>query len=120
MKSFFENDAVELSPDGKELVILDQTLLPNQEKYITITTAEQLFYAITLLKVRGSHASHRYIGGPGPCDVHEPLRDKRPESVREGVFACEEISCDKPSFSRRPFYRPEPYGKLLLRADEHG
>lgn len=56
MKSFFEKDAVELSPDGKELVILDQTLLPNQEKYITITTAEQLFYAITLLKVRGSHA----------------------------------------------------------------
>ena len=56
MKSFFENDAVELTQDGKELVILDQSLLPNQEKYIHITTAEQLFYAITLLKVRGSHA----------------------------------------------------------------
>ncbi|MBR3030836.1 MAG: S-methyl-5-thioribose-1-phosphate isomerase [Bacteroidales bacterium] len=56
MKSFFENDAVELTQDGKELIILDQTLLPNQEKYIHITTAEQLFYAITLLKVRGSHA----------------------------------------------------------------
>jgi len=56
MKNFFENDAVELTPDGKELIILDQTLLPNQEKYIHITTAEQLFYAITLLKVRGSHA----------------------------------------------------------------
>ena len=52
MKSFFENDAVELSQDGKELVILDQTLLPNQEKYIHITTAEQLFYAITLLKAK--------------------------------------------------------------------
>lgn len=56
MKNFFEKDAVELSQDGLELIILDQSMLPHQETYIHITTAEQLFYAITLQKVRGSMA----------------------------------------------------------------
>jgi len=49
-------DAVELTPNGREVIILDQTLLPNQEKFLHITTAEQIFYSITLLKVRGAPA----------------------------------------------------------------
>lgn len=56
MKSIFEYDAVELSENGKEVIILDQTLLPKQEKFIQITTAEQLFFALTQLKVRGAPA----------------------------------------------------------------
>lgn len=49
-------DTVELSSNGQEVIILDQTLLPYQEKLLHLTTAEQVFYAITLLKVRGVSA----------------------------------------------------------------
>lgn len=56
MESIFPYDVVELDPKGKELVVLDQSLLPHQEKFIHITAPEQLFYAITLLKVRGASA----------------------------------------------------------------
>ncbi len=56
MKSILEYDSVELSENGKDLVILDQSLLPNEEKFLHLTSAEQIFYAITLLKVRGAPA----------------------------------------------------------------
>lgn len=56
MENIFNYDSVELSPNGREVVILDQTLLPNQEKFLHLTTAEQVFFAITLLKLRGAPA----------------------------------------------------------------
>ena len=56
MKSIFEYDSVELSDNGRDLIILDQSLLPNQEKFLHLTSAEQIFYSITLLKVRGAPA----------------------------------------------------------------
>ena len=56
MKSVFPYDSVELSPNGREVVILDQTQLPTQEKFLHLTTAEQIFYSITRLKVRGAPA----------------------------------------------------------------
>jgi len=56
IRSAISFDTVELSPNGREVIILDQTLLPNQEKFLHLTTAEQLFYSITLLKVRGAPA----------------------------------------------------------------
>lgn len=52
----FPFDSVELSPNGREVIILDQTLLPNQEKFLHLTTAEEIFFSITLLKVRGAPA----------------------------------------------------------------
>ena len=56
MDSALPFDTVELSPNAREVVILDQTLLPNQEKFLHLTSAEQIFYSITLLKVRGAPA----------------------------------------------------------------
>ena len=41
---------------AEELVILDQTLLPNEEKFIRLATAEEMYDAIKLLKVRGAPA----------------------------------------------------------------
>lgn len=38
------------------IVILDQTLLPNREEYVTLTTAEEVWDAIYKLKVRGAPA----------------------------------------------------------------
>ena len=56
MKSIFPFDSVELSANGREVIILDQTQLPTQEKFLHLTTAEEMFYAITRLKVRGAPA----------------------------------------------------------------
>ena len=56
MKSIFPFDSVELSANGREVIILDQTQLPTQEKFLHLTTAEEIFYAITRLKVRGAPA----------------------------------------------------------------
>ena len=42
--------------EREELVIIDQTLLPNEERFITLTTAEEMYDAIKLLRVRGAPA----------------------------------------------------------------
>ena len=56
MENIFPYDSVELSANGREVVILDQTQLPNQERFLHLVTAEHIFYAITRLKVRGAPA----------------------------------------------------------------
>ena len=47
---------VRLNSDGTAIVILDQTLLPNEERYIELNSAEALFEAIYALRVRGAPA----------------------------------------------------------------
>ena len=47
---------IELSESGRKITILDQTLLPGEEKYIEITNREEMFDAIATLKVRGAPA----------------------------------------------------------------
>ena len=47
---------VRLGDDQSSVVILDQTLLPNETKYLTLRTAEELWQAIYLLQVRGAPA----------------------------------------------------------------
>jgi len=47
---------VRLSDDETAVTILDQTLLPNETKYITIKEKKELFEAIYLLRVRGAPA----------------------------------------------------------------
>lgn len=42
--------------ESDELFIIDQTLLPNEEKEIRLTTPEEMFDAIKLLRVRGAPA----------------------------------------------------------------
>lgn len=56
MDKIFPYDSVELSEDGKELIILDQSVLPNAEVFLRLTSAGEIFFAITLLKVRGAPA----------------------------------------------------------------
>ena len=53
---------VRLGEDGGSVVILDQTLLPNEEKYITLTTPEQCWEAIHSLRVRGAPAIGIFAG----------------------------------------------------------
>lgn len=49
-------NSVVLSEDGKELVILDQTLLPGEVKYLRLSRAEDIWEAIYALRVRGAPA----------------------------------------------------------------
>lgn len=45
---------VRLGDDERSVVVLDQTLLPNETKYLTLTTAETMWEAIFSLRVRGA------------------------------------------------------------------
>ena len=47
---------VVLSEDGKSVVIIDQTRLPNHTEYLALKTPEQFYDAIHELKVRGAPA----------------------------------------------------------------
>jgi methylthioribose-1-phosphate isomerase len=69
------------------LYLLDQTLLPNEEKYITPTTKEDYYYAIKSLQVRGAPAIGIFAAyGMAliDCDKHELkqyLDSARPTAV---------------------------------------
>lgn len=47
---------VRLGDDRASVVILDQTLLPNEVKYLTLRTQEEMYEAIRSLRVRGAPA----------------------------------------------------------------
>ena len=47
---------VRLSEDGQAVVIIDQTLLPDEVRYISLKTAEEMHDAIFSLRVRGAPA----------------------------------------------------------------
>lgn len=49
-------DTVKLSDEGDALVIIDQTLLPNEVKYLSLTETPEICEAIKLLRVRGAPA----------------------------------------------------------------
>jgi len=65
MKNALSLDTAVLSEDGKALVILDQTLLPNEVKYLSLTKAEDIWEAIYSLRVRGAPA----IGVAAACGL---------------------------------------------------
>lgn len=47
-------DAVRLADDDEAVVIIDQTQLPNRTVYLSLTTPQEMYDAIYLLKVRGA------------------------------------------------------------------
>ena len=49
-------DTVKLSDAGDALVIIDQTLLPNEVRYLSLTATEDIWEAIRALRVRGAPA----------------------------------------------------------------
>lgn len=56
MDKFFEYDAVEWNAERTGVRIIDQTRLPHEEVFLTLTTPEEIYQAIYLLKVRGAPA----------------------------------------------------------------
>ncbi|MCR4991327.1 MAG: S-methyl-5-thioribose-1-phosphate isomerase [Lachnospiraceae bacterium] len=55
-KNILEHNTVELDEKDNSLVIIDQTLLPGRIELIKLKTAEEIWDAIYLLKVRGAPA----------------------------------------------------------------
>ena len=49
-------ESVRLSDDGRSVIIIDQTRLPNHTEYLTLSSAEDIWEAIFRLKVRGAPA----------------------------------------------------------------
>ena len=58
----FQLENIKLGPDGRALIILDQSLLPNEETYITLNTPESCWEAIHSLRVRGAPAIGIFAG----------------------------------------------------------
>ena len=56
LKQVTHIDNVRLSDDGCSVIIIDQTRLPNHVEYISLHTAQEIWDAIQLLKVRGAPA----------------------------------------------------------------
>lgn len=55
-KSILDYETVDIDLESKELVIIDQTKLPGNIEIIRISTAQEIWDAIYLLKVRGAPA----------------------------------------------------------------
>jgi methylthioribose-1-phosphate isomerase len=55
-------DNIKLSGDGRSVVIIDQTQLPNRLIYLTLSRAEECYDAIRTLKVRGAPAIGIFAG----------------------------------------------------------
>ena len=56
MENALNLDTVVLAENKKAIILLDQTLLPNKTKYITLDKAEDIWEAIYALRVRGAPA----------------------------------------------------------------
>lgn len=55
MKTEFTNDLIEpIQWKNDSLILLDQTLLPTETKFLELTTAEEVWEAIRVLRVRGA------------------------------------------------------------------
>lgn len=77
------------------LMILDQTLLPNEKKYEKITSSGQMWEAIKKLKVRGAPA----IGIAAAFGVYVEIVRQSPGS-RESFLRCVNDTCKLLSSSR--------------------
>ncbi len=72
-------DNVKLREDGRAVVIIDQSLLPNKTEYIELDTPEKMYDAIFHLKVRGAPA----IGiCAAYCMAVLALEEAQPKAIR--------------------------------------
>lgn len=67
---------IRLSESRSSVIILDQSLLPNEEKYIELKTAEEMYEAIQKLRVRGAPAIGIFAGYAMAALAHQMLKYK--------------------------------------------
>ncbi|MCD8149454.1 MAG: S-methyl-5-thioribose-1-phosphate isomerase [Clostridiales bacterium] len=87
MSNALNLDTVILSEDGKSIIILDQTLLPNETKYLSLDKAEDIWEAIYKLRVRGAPA----IGVTGGFAYYILSSQLETDDMDEFVAKCTEI-----------------------------
>ena len=58
----FQLENIKLADDDSAIIILDQSLLPNEEKYITLNDPDSCWEAIHSLRVRGAPAIGIFAG----------------------------------------------------------
>ena len=64
-KNILDYDTVELDEAQDAVIIIDQTLLPGKIELIALHTAQEMWDAIYLLKVRGAQVDIAYSGKEG-------------------------------------------------------
>lgn len=74
-----ENDLMTIQWKNNNLILLDQTLLPNEIVYEEIETVEAVWYAIKNMKVRGAPA----IGVTAGYGVYIGVRDKEVDTFED-------------------------------------
>lgn len=74
---------VRFNEQADGVIILDQTLLPGKEAYLTLTTAEEIWDAIYKLKLRGAPA----IGVAAAYGIYVCAR--RIDTAEKSVFVNE-------------------------------
>ena len=90
-------DNVRLSDDGKAVVIVDQTQLPNRLVYLTLRTPKELYDAILELKVRGAPAIGICAGYAAYC-VAQTIRATSHEAFfREFAAFCAYLEGARPT-----------------------
>ena len=103
--------------EDDKLLILDQTLLPGQEKYIEIHTKEDVWHAIKKLQVRGAPA----IGVAAAYGVFIATRELQSENYRDFArdFHCakEYIATARPTAVNLSWALNRMESKLLAMGD---
>ncbi len=112
-------DTVTLSEDGKHIVIVDQTLLPGETKYLSLDRAEDIWEAIYKLRVRGAPA----IGVTGAL-AYSVLADQiETEETDEFVEQCtrimEYINSSRPTAVNLSWALNRMHARLLAERDGH-
>ena len=90
-------DNIKLSDDGRSVVIIDQTLLPNRLEYIALTTREEMFEAIAMLRVRGAPAIGICAGYCAYCLALQAPHDSFDDFYDHWVEDCRYLNGSRPT-----------------------
>ena len=117
MENALNLDTVVLAENKKAIVLLDQTLLPNETKYITLDKAEDIWEAIYALRVRGAPAIG-VTGGYAYYILADQLKtDNMDEFVAECTKIMEYINSSRPTAVNLSWALNRMHGVLLAQKD---
>ena len=118
MENALNLDTVLLAEDKKHVIILDQTLLPNECKYLTLDKAEDIWEAIYALRVRGAPA----IGVAGGYAYYVLANQIDTEDMDEFVEKCtkmmEYINSSRPTAVNLSWALNRMHGVLMAEKDQ--
>lgn len=109
-------DTVRLSDEGDALVIIDQTLLPNEVKYLSLTRTEDIWEAIRALRVRGAPA----IGVAAAFGAYLAAFYAPDAELEARFLAALRLSCDLPAHGGEPLLGARQDAPRLRRAAGQG